>query len=654
MSRRKNREENQQEKRQQEDVMESDTREDMLETNTPQEIPQKKELQGEEGRPGRKGPIDEEFIGKLYAEYERYYDGKQVLNQRIKESEEWYKLRHWNQLRKEEDEPTSAYLFNALINKHADAMDNYPEPAILPREESDKQTADMLSKIVPAILEQNNYLKTYSDTWWSKLKAGTSVTGVFWNKNLDNGLGDVDVKEIDILNIYWEPGIRNIQQSKYLFITTLMDNDALMTTYPFLPGPGGELNPEARYSTDDYIDNTNKTTVIDCYYKKRIGGRDVLHYIKFIPNHILYASENDENYAGRGFYDHGKFPVVFDVMFPEKDSPAGFGYIDIMKEPQMYIDKMDGIILRHAVRTGKPRWVVSDAAGMNEEEMQSDSDIVHVSGRVTEEYMREITIGGLDSAVYNRLQGKIEELKETSGNTDYSQGTSTGGVTAASAIAALQEASSKLSRDMIRLSYNAYTEIVLLILEVIRQFYDVPRSFRILGDGGEMSFVTFDNSGMIPQPQPPIAGIDFASRKPIYDIKASAQKASPYSRLSQNELAKELYGAGAFNPEAADQALMMLEMMDFDGKDEIIKKISENARLYRENVMLKETMAKMGIIIDAQNGTNIAQNVLASLGQSGMPSPTRQQAQNLGGSSGDTNGIVERAKEETANRSNPR
>lgn len=610
---------------------------------------QGKESQKRRGFPGTEGPIGKEQIEKIYKEYDECYKGKQATNQRIKEAETWYRRRQWDMNKTEEDEPASAYLFNALINKHADAMDNYPSANILPREESDTNTAQQLSKIVPAILERSGYEKVYSDCYWSKLKTGTSVTGVFWNKHIDNGLGDVEVREIDMLNMYWTPGIKNIQESKYLFITDLVSNDSLMATYPFLEGAGIDLHPEARHESDDYVDNSDKTTVIDCYYKKRVGTREVVHYLKFIPGQLLYASENDERYMDRGFYDHGKFPVVFDVMWPEKESPAGFGYIDIMKEPQRYIDKMDGIILRHAKRTGKPRILVSDAVGMNIEEFNSDSDIVHVAGSLDDLYYREIAINPLDAAVYNRLQGKIEELKETSGNTDYSQGNSNGGVTAASAIAALQEASSKLSRDMIRQTYTAFTEIVLLVIENIRQFYDEPRAFRVLGNqNGEYDFVQFSNEQM--QPVTEGMGIDFAERKPVYDIKVSSQKASPYSKVAQNELAKELYGLGVFNPEMADQMLMMLEMMDFDGKDVIERKVRQNASLFRENQMLKEQMMKMAAIIDVQNGSSISGDMMASFQQQQGNERNQRTIQAREEKPED---LVSRAKQRTAERTNP-
>lgn len=611
---------------------------------------EKKEKQ-EEAKPGRTGVVTDEDVRKLYETFRRYKEGKQVLDQRIKSAESWYKAQHWKELHKEQDEPASAYLFNMLINKHADAMDNFPAPNVLPQEESDQETANMLSKIIPTILDKCNYEKAYSDGWWSKLKTGTAAFGVFWNPGIDNGLGDVDVKEIDMLNLYWEPGVHDLEQSKYVFVTALKDNDDLLAQYPFLEGPGTDETPQTHYDSEDYVDRTNQTSVYDCYYKKQIGSRTVIHYIKFIEGRLLYASENDENCVN-GFYENDEYPIKLDVMFPEKETPAGFGYLDVMKDPQMFIDKMDGIILRHAKRTSQPRWFVTDGVGLNEEEFLGEGPIVHVQGTVSDDRLRQQQLAGLDSAIYNRLAGKIDEIKETSGNTDYAQGT-TSSVTAASAIAALQEASGKLSRDMIRMTYNTYSCMVRLVIERIRQFYNEPRTFRVIGANGETEWPQFSNQMMRAQPQNAIAGVEFGERKPTYDIKVSAQKASPYSKVAQNELAKELYSAGVFNPELSDQALAMLQMMDFDGKDLVIQRVSQNGTMYQQIQQLQQTVMQLATIVDAQNGSTIAQNVAASMGQ-GEPNTGQMAAgstsTNSLGDPVDTKGIVANAKEKAASR----
>ena len=178
------------------------------------------------------------------------------------------------------------------------------------------------------------------------------------------------------------------------------------------------------------------------------------------------------------------------------------------------------------------------------------------------------------------INDKIDELKETTGNRDISAGGTTGGVTAASAIAAMQEAGSKLDRDVSRGSYRAFRKVCLMVIELIRQFYDLPRCFRILGRDGAERFVLYSNRGLRPQDQGVTLGVELGCRLPLFDIEITAEKQSPYSKMNQNELALQFYKAGFFDPLAANQALACLDMMDFDRKEFVTARVAENARQF--------------------------------------------------------------------------
>ena len=572
-------------------------------------------------------PVGQKQIEDAYARLKEYKAGKSALEERVVNAEEWWKNNHWERFgshstNPNDAKPVSAWLFNSLINKHADFQDNYPCPAILPREESDEGTAKILSEVVPVILEQNKFAETYSLCSWDKPKTGTAIYGVFWNQDKENGLGDVDVKAQDIMNIYWEPGIKDIQESRDIFTTDLVDVDTLEQLYPEAQGKikgTGELI-KSEYIHEENIDTSKKIQVIDWYYKRRVhletgGIRVVLHYCKFIPGTVLYASENDPKRAEEGWYAHGRYPFVFDVMFPEKDSPAGFGYLDVMVNPQEYIDKLDSVILR-AASLSKPRYMASSGLNINAEEFADLSkDIVRVEGMIDETRLKQIVPPQLSDYVINMRTLKVEELKETSGNRDFSQGSTTSGVTAASAIAALQEAGSKLSRDMIKTSYTAHAEVVTLVVELIRQFYTLPRCYRITRPNGTAEYVTLDNSGLVQQ-QDAMMDQDIATRKPVFDIKISAQKASPYSRIANNELAKELFGMGVFNPQIADQAKAVISMMDFDRKDEVLQKIEENGTMYQKIQQLQQLVVQLaGMVSDFSGRPDLMEAVNAMVGQ---------------------------------------
>lgn len=536
-----------------------------------------------------------------------YKKGKEQLENRIIEEELFFNRRQWETKKDAGDGvPASAWLFNSIVNKHADAMDNFPEIKCLPREESDEESAKTISSIMPVTLERNKFRHTYSKNWWYKLKHGCCVYGVFWDNEIDGEmLGDVSVREIDLLNIFWEPGITDVQKSKNLFIISSVSTENLSAQYPDLEFTGGNSVTLKEYRREDALDNSGKTTVIDWYYKKRDKeGRTLLHFCKFAEDKILFASENEKGYEN-GWYEHGKYPVVFDVLYPTEGTPTGFGIISVAQNAQMYIDKLDVAIMENAMKQSIPRYIAKMNSGINEEEfLDWTKPIVHVEGEVDERHIKQITLNPINGYIMNFRQNKIDELKETSNNRDFAQGGTAGGVTSGAAIATLQEAGNKTSRDMINESYACQQEVGSLIIELMRQFYTEERSFRITGEDNKTEYLAFSNENIKMQSLGKIEGKGELFRKPVFDIIVKAQKHSPYSTLSQNETAMNLYKLGFFNPQNAQGALAALKIMDFDGKREVEECVKEGQTLQAQMEVLAEENAKLKEIIN-----NAAQGV---------------------------------------------
>ncbi|MBO4418982.1 MAG: hypothetical protein J5789_04060 [Oscillospiraceae bacterium] len=548
-------------------------------------------------------PIGREEIRAALDTLRRYKAGKANLERRIIENEEFWKLRHWDHIPEQGTtglKTKSAWLVNVLLSKHADAMDAYPEPACLPRAADDEAEARLLSKVVPVILAQNDFAGVWSDNWWKKLKAGVAIYGVFWDRDKNGGLGDISVTRVDPLNLFWEPGVTDLQRSRSIFHVELADNEDLAERYPILEGKlrSGGI-PFSRYLYDDTVDTSGKSPVIDWYYKKRENGRTVLHYVKFVGEEVLFSTENEALAAGgrpmaaptaetgRGLYDHGLYPFFADVLFPEEGTPAGFGYVDLCKDAQRQIDLMNNAIVANCVAAATPRWLKRGEDGINEEEYADwTKPFVHVQGSLEENALRPITVPPLSGNCLNILASKINEIKETSGNRDVNNGGVGGGVTAASAIAAMQEQSGKLSRDQIQNSYRCFRQVVSCVIALIRQFYDTPRKLRILGPDGETEYLRFDNSLLN------------GAGPTELDIEVTAQKQSSYNKLSYNELALQFFQMGFFRPEMTDQALAALEMMDFKGKEAMRRRIAENGTLADRLARSEAQLAGLKALLD--------------------------------------------------------
>ena len=518
-------------------------------------------------------PVGQEQITMACGILQKYKAAKAALEQRLIENEQWYKLRHWSYLRRrpaasQPVEPVSGWLFNAICNKHADAMDNFPSPVLLPREEADEAEAERLSVIVPRILEQDDFEQTYSDVADDKLKSGTGIYGVFWDVEKAGGRGDVSIRSIDPISLFWEPGIRDIQKSRNVFHVELMDRDLLHRQYPFLETGTGDRGELSRYIYDDSVDTSQKAAVVDWYYKiRREDGRSVLHYCKFTGDQLLYASENDPALRERGWYDHGQYPFVFDTLYRMKGSVCGFGFIDVGRSAQEYIDRGNQAILENLLVSATPRHFIRNDGSINEEEyLDLRKPLIHVDSSLGQDSILPVQVSPLPGICLQILNGKVDELKEVTGNRDISTGGTAAGVTAASAIAAMQEAGSKLSRDLNKAGYRAFRKVVMLTVELIRQFYSQSRCFRIPALGGGSKFVRYHNGSL-------------RREGAVFDVQILAQKASPYSRLSQNELALQFFAAGFFDPARANQALSCLKMMDFEAKEQVMAQISRNAAL---------------------------------------------------------------------------
>ncbi len=551
--------------------------------------------------------IGEKEIADAAARMRKYKEGKQVLEAKIIENEEYWKQRHWKSKDTKDEVAPTAWLVNVLMSKHADLMDGFPGANAKPKEFSDIDEAKMLSSIIPVVLEENGFKKTYSECNWYKLIKGTGVYGVFWDGAKNNGLGDISIKKIDLLNLFWEPGITDIQNSREVFHASLVNNDVIEGTFAQAKGKlgsNGKNSSVSEYVYDDKVDTSEKSLVIDWYYKKMQNGKMVLHYCKFVNEIVLFASENEkavptaveinqvtgqqyqvpngESMKDNGWYQHGKYPFVFDPLFTVEGSPAGYSFVDVCKSTQDDIDTLNHAIVKNALVSAKTRYFVREDANINEEEFTNlENDIVHVSGNLSESNVLPIQPPPTPTVAINMLGQKINELKETSGNRDVNNGSTSSGVTAASAIAALQEASGKTSRDMLAQTYEAFKDVVYLVIELIREFYDTQRQFRIVGENGD-EFASYSNRNLKPQSVGSIGGIDLGLRVPCFDIEVSAEKNSAYSKMAQNEFALQLYSAGMFNAQNAEPATACLNIMDFNHKDDVTNVIKENSALLEQ------------------------------------------------------------------------
>ncbi|MBO5671181.1 MAG: hypothetical protein J6S41_06490, partial [Clostridia bacterium] len=363
-------------------------------------------------------PIGIPQIRRFTEILQRYRTAKAAVDARYAEAERWWRLRNTGEeghryalARDGGHHSASAWLHNVIVNKHADATEAYPEPLILPRGEEDVEEAEMLSRILPCILEQNHYESTWSELAWQKLKTGTAVCKVVWDARRAGGLGDIAIERVDLRDICYDSRVRDIQSSPYLFHLEWQDEETLLRRYPALAG-------ESLRSTLAPVEpNDDRLPIIEVYYKKEADGHTTLQYCRYVGEHILFATENDPELCVRGLYDHARYPFVVDPLFPIDGSPCGYGYVDLCRGAQTEIDLLKTAFVRNALVGATPRYF-SRGEGVSEEEfLDLTRSVVHVNS-ASEDTLRRIEHDSLSASYIDLYDRTVKELRETSGNTE--------------------------------------------------------------------------------------------------------------------------------------------------------------------------------------------------------------------------------------------
>lgn len=549
---------------------------------------QQKDEKSSENAATSKKPIGQEEISKARAKLVEYMQNKKAYDVRFKKNFDTYNLMYTEsdlpQFTKDSNGEVhktvipvkrGAQTLNIVLNKHADAMDNYPEAVCLPRSKDDEETAQLLNSVLPCVLERNGFNTTYSDCMTDKFVGGVGVYAVTWDPNKD-GLGDIVINRVDVLSLFWEPFVNDIEDSPNVFCVKQMDIEEAKRVYPELKEAAAEgtLGLEEYRTYDSTNKQHNKADIIDWYYKA--DGK--LHLARFCGEILLFASENEPELYKDGFYAHGEYPFEFDPYLKLRDTPVGFGLVDMCRAPQNALDELKRDILKNVRVNSQTRQLVENGSGINLDDL-SDLDKDFVEASDINNAMRPFETKDIANGALSMYNALIEEMKDTTGTNDPSNGASAAGVTSGTAIAALQEAGGKISRDSNKQTYQTFVRICNKVIELMRQFYTLPRLFRIVGEDKQTKYKEFDNSGLRVQ-SVEVDGLDEPlQRKPVFDIKVKAQKSSPFTVAANNQMMMDMYGAGMFAPDNAEAALIALEGMSFEGKDKIIEMIRKNQSL---------------------------------------------------------------------------
>lgn len=539
-------------------------------------------------------------IQSLYDEYKTAYKDEW---DRLTANEKIYLGDHWSDTGSDSNEPQPVMpiIFSTVENIQADLMDEYPEAVVTPESSNDEKIGKILTRVVAQNHEACDYLYEYNDLIHDLLVGGYMVQEVGWDPNLNYGFGGAYIRCVSNKNIMFDPLCANIQDGRAVFKIERLPTSWFRQHYPDYAdhfSGGSDLVPDDHFSFGTEIESkeTNYMILLEAWIRTydAENHKYSVHMLQIAGGQLL---ENSYIEKPEGYFMHGMYPFVCTPLYKIKGSPFGRGIVDMFKNPQQYSDKINQILLKNALTAGTNRILVQKGSADLDEISDFSKQITEVSNIEGIKWFQDRP---LPAFLMNYMINMQNSIKEESGSNDFSRGNTTGGVTAASAITALMDASSKRSRKEAQVIHNGFAQAVRMELEVEREFETETRTVEITVMGEKQSLSI--QEGFFKDVQ---NGYD---RLPVeFRVSIKPARESRFTNLSNNELILQImtmYQGRTINP------AILMEAMNFEGKDIVLEKLKASqqqsiealqgqlAEAQRQNQMLAEENASMSSAVN--------------------------------------------------------
>ena len=518
----------------------------------------------------------------LYALF-KHFDNKYVLErERMDRNEKLYHGKHWEEQVHVGDpnapQPVTPIIFSTIENIKADLSNKTPTATIKPENTDNEDFARALTRVTEQDLDANDWSTECMALYSDLLVYGWCVQEVGFDSYAMQGKGCAYDRRVAPRGFMCDPVCENLQDGRACFKFGKRTREWFRQHYPndfeeitytaetddtHVPNDTGVITKSILIETQQIIEAWVK--IYDADRK-----RSTVHMITLAGDHVLECSADVKP---EGYYMHGQYPFVLTALYPVDGTPFGLGIPDMFEGIQLYSDKIDQIILKNAYLASHNKLLVTDASGFDAEDLADWTKDVH-----TGESLGGITwfpTPPLPNYIIELSQLMKASIKTESGANDQARGQTSGGVTAASAINALQIMATKRSTMHSQGFHAKFKMAVRMMLDVEREFTQGERVVVIMSHGRPLKFTV--------KPQ------DFARMgdegKPIeYYIVIETSDMTQYSKMANNELALQL---GQMYRDAIDP-IAILYMMDFPDKDIVIETIQDG-----RNSQLMQMQAQM-------------------------------------------------------------
>ena len=518
------------------------------------------------------------LVARIYALFDCFYD------QLSEEHEQMRRARMLRARRPDEQSrtaPTGNTLGSCVDNMIADQMDNLPEAVMLPEREETARSAEEMDDVVSFVLYRAGWPGKYQTLMEDAIVTGTGVAQVFWDEDMEDGEGMVNVLAWHPEDFYPDPMYEDMQDGRGCFKATRTSVAWVEQHYPQAKGyvTGDEY---AKEEADDRQtpEGDTRVTLLEFWYKQYDAAtkRTHVHMAQVAGRALLFSTETGygaERTYPEGLYAHGEYPFVLYKYRDAWRKPFGTGLIYDYYDTQTAIDRYAKYIDDNARESSIQRHFIRRGSGVNPDDVADmRKTIIEWEGNDIREVMQTVQAAPINGQVYEMMRYMADTMKQDCGQNQFTRGEGGLNVTAGTAIHYLQEAGGKITRWHSERFKDAFRRMIEQILWVLSEYMEPGRKLRIIGGwnsaGGMreriIELVAPDRHGG-------------ALPRPAYTVRVQVQRGNPNQIQSDNEFLMQAVKicADAGTPLPPETVIRLME--GYRSKEGVLRAIRENGSL---------------------------------------------------------------------------
>ena len=516
------------------------------------------------------------LVARVYALFDCFYE------QLREEHEQMRKARMLRARRPDERSrtaPTGNTLGSCVDNMIADQIDNLPEAVMLPEREETAQSAEEMDDVVSFVLYRAGWPGKYQTLMEDAIVTGTGVAQVFWDENLEDGEGMVNVLAWHPEDFYPDPMYEDIQDGRGCFKATRTSVAWIEERYPQARGyvTGDE------YAREDENDGQTpegdtRVTLLEFWYKKYDAAtkRTRVHMAQTAGRALLFSTETGygaEQAYPEGLYAHGEYPFV---LYKYRDAwrrPFGTGLIHDYYDTQTALDRYAKYIDDNARESSVQRHFIRRGSGVNPDDVADmRKTIIEWEGNDIREVMQTVQAAPINGQVYEMMRYLADTMKQDCGQNQFTRGEGGLNVTAGTAIHYLQEAGGKITRWHGERFKDAFRKMIEQILWVLSEYMEPGRKLRIIGG--------WNSSGGMRERIIELIAPDKrggALPRPAYTVRVQVQRGNPNQIQADNEFLMQAVKicADAGTPLPPETVIRLME--GYRSKESVLRAMRESA-----------------------------------------------------------------------------